>query len=390
VAGSDGFFETRNPQAVLKHGILTRYAYYFAGRAGQATGGRVAFIDGFAGEGRYEDGSDGSPLLLAAQAERAGLIKRDIKLAFVEPDADRRSRLKGALAEAGVVPDVVLGRPFESAVDDLLDRYSDRAILIFVDPFGLGITLEMLERILRLSSPRRPIDVLYHFSLLSVARMGRAALGQGDSSPNAKQLDAALGPVGWREQLAGISSESGAATRAALDIGRSFATVVAERTGVPSLGIPVRPRPDHVPKYLLTLFTKDPVGRALWDFADVAGNAHVDWLHHCSQQDYEANVEAMARKGVMSLFGDEPAPHVSEIQEAVKVVALNYLPDHLVRVIGERDLVPVNDIEATYGEPLGRARETHLRSALQLLIDDGRIGGDTKGAFRSRAFTRVR
>ena len=149
MAGSDGFFETRNPQAVLKHGILTRYAYYFAGRAGQATGGRVAFIDGFAGEGRYEDGSDGSPLLLAAQAERAGLIKRDIKLAFVEPDADRRSRLKVALAEAGVVPDVVLSRPFESVVDDLLDRYSDRAILIFVDPFGLGITLEMLERILQ-------------------------------------------------------------------------------------------------------------------------------------------------------------------------------------------------------------------------------------------------
>lgn len=390
MAGSDGFFETRNPQAVLKHGILTRYAYYFAGRAGQATGERVAFIDGFAGEGRYEDGSDGSPLLLAAQAERAGLIKRDIKLAFVEPDADRRSRLKAALTEAGVVPDVVLNRPFESVAEGLLDRYSDRAILIFVDPFGLGITLEMLERILQLSSPRRPIDVLYHFSLLSVARMGRAALGQGDASPNAKKLDAALGPVGWREHLAGISPESGAATRAALDIGRSFARVVADRTGVPSLGIPVRPRPDHVPKYLLTLFTKDPVGRALWDFADVAGNAHVDWIHRCNQQDYEANVEAMARKGVMSLFGEEPPPDVSEIQEAVKAVARNYLPNHLARVVGEGDLIPVDDIERTYGDLLGRARETHLRSALQTLIEDGRIIGDTKGAFRSRVFTRAR
>jgi hypothetical protein len=92
----------------------------------------------------------------------------------------------------------------------------------------------------------------------------------------------------------------------------------------------------------------------------------------------------------MSLFGDEPAPDVSEIQEAVKVVALNYLPDHLLSVIGERDLVPVNDIEATYGELLGRARETHLRSALQRLIDDGRIEGDAKGAFRSRSFTRIR
>ena len=73
-------------EAVLKHGLLVRYAYYFAGRAGAAARGRVAFVDGYAGEGRYDDGSPGSPLLLASQAERATLLGRDIKLAFVEPD----------------------------------------------------------------------------------------------------------------------------------------------------------------------------------------------------------------------------------------------------------------------------------------------------------------
>lgn len=77
---SSDFFGQRNAQAVLKHGILTRYAYYFAGRAGSATQGRVAFIDGYAGEGRYEDGNPGSPLLLASQANRALLFGRDVKL----------------------------------------------------------------------------------------------------------------------------------------------------------------------------------------------------------------------------------------------------------------------------------------------------------------------
>jgi hypothetical protein len=65
------FFESKNPQAVLKHGLLTRYAHNFAGRAGHATGGRIAFIDGCSGAGRYEDGSPGSPLLLASSAKRA-------------------------------------------------------------------------------------------------------------------------------------------------------------------------------------------------------------------------------------------------------------------------------------------------------------------------------
>lgn len=83
---STAFFGQRNAQAVLKHGVLARYAYYFAGRAGAATQGRVAFIDGYAGEGRYEDGSPGSPLLLASQATRAKMFGRDVRLAFVYED----------------------------------------------------------------------------------------------------------------------------------------------------------------------------------------------------------------------------------------------------------------------------------------------------------------
>ena len=51
---------------------------------------RVAFIDGHAGEGRYQDGNPGSPLLLASQATRAQMFGRDVKLAFVERDASRR------------------------------------------------------------------------------------------------------------------------------------------------------------------------------------------------------------------------------------------------------------------------------------------------------------
>src|SRR4026207_2416119 len=102
---SSDFFGQRNGQAVLKHGLLARYAHYFAGRAGAATQGRVAFIDGYAGEGRYEDGSPGSPLLLASQATRAEMFGRDVKLAFVEQDDTRRLQLQRSLDENDVEAD---------------------------------------------------------------------------------------------------------------------------------------------------------------------------------------------------------------------------------------------------------------------------------------------
>ena len=119
MTASSDFFGQRNPQAVLKHGVLTRYAHYFAGRAGSATGGRVAFVDGYAGEGRYEDGNPGSPLLLASQANRVESLGRDVKLAFVEQDDARRLRLSNTLSENQVVPDQLLGGSFE----DVVDRY---------------------------------------------------------------------------------------------------------------------------------------------------------------------------------------------------------------------------------------------------------------------------
>ncbi len=121
---SSDFFGQRNAQAVLKHGVLTRYAHYFAGRAGAATQGRVAFIDGYAGEGRYQDGSPGSPLLLASQATRVELFGRNVKLAFVERDDTRREELRRSLAEAAIEPDQLLGGSLEDEIDRLLDRYA--------------------------------------------------------------------------------------------------------------------------------------------------------------------------------------------------------------------------------------------------------------------------
>jgi len=251
VPASSDFFGQRSAQAVLKHGVLTRYAHYFAGRAGSATQGRVAFIDGYAGEGRYQDGSPGSPLLLASQATRAQMFGRDVKLAFVERDADRRHQLSESLAEARIEPDQLLGGDLDDVVDGLLDRYTRHAVLVFVDPFGLVVDRSTLERVLRRRSRQQPIDVLYHFSLSTVARMGRAGVVDGSTSHhNAEQLDAALGAVGWREDFERATAPN-APTEAALAVARRFGESVGRATGIQSTGVPVRQRPGQLSKYLL-------------------------------------------------------------------------------------------------------------------------------------------
>jgi three-Cys-motif partner protein len=379
------FFATKSPQAVLKHGLLSRYAHYFAGRAGYATGGRIAFIDGYSGEGRYKDGSPGSPLLLASSAQRAETMNRDVKLALVEPDARIRRQLRASLRDALVDPDAILDQPLERVIDGLLNRYADRAVLLFVDPFGLAFSYQTLVEVLRRSCRESPIDVLFHFSALTVARMGQAAVRGTGAKQNSVHLDRALGGVDWRSAFADLPPIDGAATDAAVEVARRFSEAVAHDCGVPSLSVPVRRRPGHAPVFLLTLFSRDPVGKALWDFADMASKAHIAWLLRCEADEYsEYRAE---QDNTPTLFDLRIEPTEADVERVIAERSAAYLSPHLRQLIQSRGtLRPQDDPAAVFGDMLGVAGEKHARAALRQLVNDGPISGDTTGTFRKNTF----
>ncbi|MCQ3810216.1 MAG: three-Cys-motif partner protein TcmP [Acidimicrobiia bacterium] len=382
MASHSDFFGERNSQTVLKHGVLTRYAHYFAGRAGRATVGRVAFIDGYAGAGRYDDGSPGSPLLLASEAKRAEAMGRNVKLAFVEPDQRIRRRLERSLGEADIRPNSLVSKPFDTALEGLLEQFADHALLVFVDPFGLAVDQATLLRLFGKSTRRQPIDVLYHFSLSTVARMGRAGISDIETAAhNALRLDEALGSVNWREEFAG-SDERGKSTEAAMAVARRFSASVTAESDFASTSIPVRQRPGQLPKYLLILFSKDP--QAHWDFADQASMAYVDWLHHCDTIDYQANLQAREASGIQTLFED-PAPDRSNVEALLESEAIGYLTTRVVDIIHRHRRIRLIDrIEDVYGEMLGRARIRHLRKAIRALHTEGLIDDNGVGDFHCR------
>lgn len=378
MAANSEFFGTRDAKAVLKHGLLARYAVYFAGRAGKATGGKVVFIDGYAGEGRYKDGNPGSPLLLASRAKHAETMGRAVRLALVEQDDNRREKLKATLEEEGVTPDAVLERSLDDEIDGLLQRFCEHAVLLFVDPFGLAISRSTLERILQGRSRSQPIDVIYHFSLSSARRQG--PLGVTDkygALHSAAQMDAALGADTWRGEFSTSTGDEGAATNAARRVATAFGEAVGRRTGTRTTSIEVRKRPHHLPEYLLTLFSADR--QAHWAFADMAGKTYVDWLHHCGLEDFNANLRAEAEVGLMSLF-DPVEPEVDKIDALLKKQAIAYLNENVQRVLAERGSVyPVDCIPELYGEMLGRARAMHLRATFKELHSSGLVDDHARG-----------
>ena len=82
-----------------KHGVLARYARPFVTKVGSTSaGGRVMVLDGYAGEGRYENGAEGSPIFFTRTAREVP-AGRSLELIFVEKNKRRFERLQQILAD---------------------------------------------------------------------------------------------------------------------------------------------------------------------------------------------------------------------------------------------------------------------------------------------------
>src|ERR1700722_8054675 len=101
-----GFFGAIKPAAVLKHAILSRYLVVYASKTGtNSAGRRVVYFDGYAGPGRYGDGTAGSPLIAARVACSLASLRppRQLDLFLVEKDRDTAELLRQVMATEGKV-----------------------------------------------------------------------------------------------------------------------------------------------------------------------------------------------------------------------------------------------------------------------------------------------
>ena len=266
----------------------------------------------------------------------------------------------------------------------------NHSILAFVDPFGLGVSHDSLVDILRQSRTGRPIDVLYHFSLSTVARMGSVGISPDAdyAEQNAAHLDRVLGAsVDWRGMFKATPSSDGAATRTAIAVAHAFGASLQTTTGMRCTSIEVRQRPDQLPKYLLMLISRDPSGRAHWDFADVAASAHAEWLLHCDVSDFDANIAVRDNFGLLSLW-DPERPTLDEIKRNLDAIADRDFDEHLRRLFRQRSSFRlVDDVAEAFGPMLGRVGHPAVRRAIRRLHSSGLIDDDGKGDFHTRTIT---
>ncbi len=169
------YFDVKRPWSKQKDVILENYLYPYMKKV--ATLRRpILLVDGFAGRGEFRDGSPGSPLIIAQQAER--LINQGVSVQqiCIEPDNELFSHLQECTSKYSFI--TCKHASFLDIVPTLERHAANMTVFLYLDPYTVeGLEWKSLDSILKhLHSSGSSIELLLNFNAHSFARRARAAL----------------------------------------------------------------------------------------------------------------------------------------------------------------------------------------------------------------------
>jgi three-Cys-motif partner protein len=353
------FFEEPQGAAILKHEVLGQYLPIYGRKTGSRT--PVVFVDGYAGPGRYADGSPGSPQLMV-QTARA-LRSANVHCVFVERERAYREQLTALLVEElGDQDSEVFDGRIEERLEHIVQAAAGKSLFIFLDPFGLAIPFQLLTSVLR-SRPRsavhgwQPTEVLLNFSVSGINR----AAGRLDGVPvdqraeryraaRLEQLDAFLGGRWWHDIWRAHPPEG----RVQVLLDGYLTRLRQALPGWHPLPIPVRDRYGGPVTYYLVLLSQRPEG--LW-FFNTAVSHGAKKLHDFT----------FTQQPVL-IPPDLEQDWQGQLERSIKALLDRGRPFRLC-----------DETRAVYGDTLGLAREMHVRDALEALHERGETPTSPKG-----------
>lgn len=364
----DDYWEGTNLPSVFKHDLLQRYMPAFGGMTGsQSAGGRLVYLDGYAGRGRYADGRPGSAERIMAIAENQKALGRQWTCFFVEKEGKSAAALRevaGAYVRRGVD-----ARSHHGSVEDVLPQVLAQAagvpLFLFLDPTGLGQPYEQLVG--TLTGARHtlwpPTEVLLNFSLEAVRRIGGHATSPNGTETSMRRLDTTLGGAWWRDIV-----RRGDLAEAVAAISDQFAQRLGSDTGMHVVTVPVRRAPGQKPLYNLVFGTRRQHG--LWVFGDAVARATETWWDSLEE------VETLTDPYALFSLTATIRPKLAMVErEAVPAISTN-----LAEILREVEAFTVVDRTLqVFGHYYGQVRDITVRDAVKHLYADGGTSCSGKG-----------
>lgn len=364
-SNTSNFHKSKKSAAVLKHAIINSYATPFASKTGSTSkDNRVAFIDGYAGPGRYDDGSEGSGALLLRKAKELAALSRprQVECHFVENDGETVAKLREVVeAEGDGVTYTITDENISKQLPVLLDAVKEVPVFVYLDPCGLPIPLDEVASIFdRPGGPGTPATEVLINLTASLRRFAGMLYSDKAVENSLKTLDAVCGGDWWRavwlEKCPTKNASENQKMAAELAVVEGYAERLRARMGNGGTWIiDVKPRADLKPIYYLVFATRSIHGMVT--FGESASKGLERW------RAYHAELNAED-----TLFGDA-ANWESEwkIQEAkLKAEWVDTLTARLIAELAKGQAFKIIDkANEIFGDDLvGVVRTTHLRAAI--------------------------
>ncbi len=107
----------------------------------------VVVVDCFAGPGRFEDGTDGSPLIISKAARQMVDKGRAVAVVFIEEKKKYFRRLQESVKD---YQDLCRSKhaSFEESAKEVADLGSNNTVFVYIDPYGIKpLRFDILARI---------------------------------------------------------------------------------------------------------------------------------------------------------------------------------------------------------------------------------------------------
>ena len=205
----DKFFNELKRWSKRKHRLLGKYLPPFSAKVGSwAT--QIYCVDGFAGTAKYDDGTPGSPLMMAQLSDRCASWTKPVNLKLINVESNPQhfkslEYITEAWASRGVVKN--LPGDFSSRIPEILSDIGDNPTLFFIDPYGpTQVLFSHLRPILNRS--QRVTELVINFDADGLRRIADTMNADTTSQKTFKTVQTNLGNVSeiigssnWKEKF---------------------------------------------------------------------------------------------------------------------------------------------------------------------------------------------
>lgn len=231
---TEQFFRQKRPWSRQKDEILKNYLTSYIPKVAQGVGKPILIVDGFAGPGCFDDGSLGSPLIIAQTIAAFDALPFDVKMLAIEENATYFNRLRDQLTVHAFAR--CEHGQFSGYLPEIRRAATTHSVFLFVDPYALqGLDFELMESVFKLvKATGSSVEVLLNFNAWAFGRTALQARRYAEDqthltaeSMSSELLDSVAGGDWWRSLVDEHHRDFDAMVNAIMDgfakrLGRTF------------------------------------------------------------------------------------------------------------------------------------------------------------------------